>query len=236
MTKSRGIQAPRTPWTEPELEILRDLYPDLPAGDIAALLDRSLSVVYDRANRMGLKKSAEFLASDLSGRVARGRQLPSMVASQFKKGQISWNKGLHYMPGGRGAETRFKKGRAPQESRNYVPIGSLRISADGYPERKVSDDQSLYPARRWVAVHRLVWVEAHGEIPDGHIVVFKPGCKTTEIERITPEILECITRGEHARRNHPRSRSPELGRLVQLKGAITRQVNRIVRQAEEQTA
>jgi hypothetical protein len=36
-----------------------------------------------------------------------------------------------------------------------------------------------------------------------------------------------ITRAQHARRNHPNTRSPELGRLYQLKGQITRQVNRL---------
>lgn len=120
---------------------------------------------------------------------------------------------------------------------NYVPIGTLRVSKDGYLERKMNDDPNIYPARRWVAVHRLVWEASHGPIPDGHIVVFKPGMKTSVLEDVTHDRLECITRAEHARRNHPRSKSPELAKLVQLKGAITRQVNRISREhAEKQGA
>jgi hypothetical protein len=91
----------------------------------------------------------------------------------------------------------------------------------------------MYPARRWTPVARLVWKEANGPIPEGHIVVFKPGQRTAQLELITVDRLECIDRAEHARRNHPRSKSPELARLVQLKGAITRQVNRIAREAEQ---
>jgi hypothetical protein len=89
------------------------------------------------------------------------------------------------------------------------------------------------PTRRWKAVHRLVWEAANGPIPAGHIVVFKPGTKTVAEAEITADKLECITRTENLRRNHPRNKSPELGRLVQLKGAITRQVNRIAREHAE---
>jgi len=71
---------------------------------------------------------------------------------------------------------RFKRGTLNgAAARNYVPIGSLRWSKDGYLERKVTDDPSLWPARRWVGEHRLMWEAAHGPIPDGHVVVFLDG-------------------------------------------------------------
>ncbi|MNR62573.1 hypothetical protein D3C85_1846370 [compost metagenome] len=60
--------------------------------------------------------------------------------------------------------------------------------------------------------------------------------RTNVLEEITADRLECITRGENAERNHPRARSPELAKLVQLKGAITRQVNRIAREHEERSS
>jgi hypothetical protein len=61
--------------------------------------------------------------------------------------------------------------------------------------------------------------------------------RATVLELITPDAVEAITRGENARgenarRNHPKNKSPELARLYQLKGAITRQVNRINKEAE----
>ncbi|MNL55223.1 hypothetical protein D3C87_1786150 [compost metagenome] len=89
---------------------------------------------------------------------------------------------------------------------------------------------------RWHPVHRVVWIAANGPVPDDHIVVFKPGMRTNVLEEITADRLECITRGENAERNHPRARSPELAKLVQLKGAITRQVNRIAREHEERSS
>jgi hypothetical protein len=237
MTRSRGILPPRNFWTDAEIALLRAMYPDCAGDDVAAWIGRDVRCVYAKAKALGLSKSPEFMASDASGRVRRGKQHPSMIASQFKRGHTTWNKGRPSAETGTGhhpnsRRTQFRKGRKAEESRNYVPLGSHRICADGYLERKVTDDPRIVPARRWVAVHRLVWEAERGPIPPGHIVRFKEGQKTAVLELITADRLECITRGEHAQRNHPRSRSPELARLVQLKGAITRQVNRITREAQ----
>ena len=154
---------------------------------------------------------------------------PASVASQFKPGHTPWNKGQHYTAGGRSADTRYKAGQMSGAAQyNYVPIGSQRVNADGMLERKMTDDPALAPARRWVGVHRLVWQAAHGPIPEGHIVVFRPGQATTIEADITPERLECITRRENMRRNSMHTRmAPDMARLYQVKGAITRQVNRI---------
>jgi hypothetical protein len=241
MTKSRGILSPRRPWTAAEDECMRQFYPQLRGKDMAEVLTRTVSSVFQRARTLGLEKSAEFLASDRSGRIARGKQHANMKAAQFKPGLVPWNKGRSSLETGTGhhpnsRRTQFRKGAmAGAAQHNYQPIGSLRISADGYLERKVTDDHPV-PARRWVAVHRLVWEAERGPIPAGHIVRFREGMKTAVLEEVTADRLECITRGEHANRNHPRNRSPELAKLVQLKGAITRQVNRIAREAQEQAA
>lgn len=223
------MTAQRHHWTAAELEVLHTQYPHQVTRDIAQALGIEVRLVYAQANRMGLRKSAAFAASSKSGRLLKGGKLSQ--AHQFQPGQQPWNKGTHWVAGGRSAETRFQPGRKPEESRNYLPIGTLRISADGYLERKTTDDPSIYPARRWVAVHRLVWEAANGPIPLGHIVVFKRGQRTAVEAEVTPARLDCISRAEHARRNHPNSYSPELAQLVQLKGAITRQVNRITKEA-----
>lgn len=228
----------RHTWTDASRAMLRQLYPDHTAEHVAKQIGCSVRAVYAQANSFGLKKSAQFMESDRSGRIQRGKQHPSMVASQFKPGLVPWNAGRKgWIAGGRSAETRFKKGcKLGAAQHNYVPIGTLRVTKDGYLERKMTDDPSIYPARRWVPVHRLVWEAENGQIPAGHLVVFKPGMKTAELELVTADRLECITRAENARRNHPRSKSPELAKLTQLKGAITRQVNRIIREHQQGAA
>ena len=225
------------PWTPEELAALRHLYLDWSASAVGKVLGRKPGSVHQKAAALGLKKSASFYASDASGRIQRAQQNPVMASTRFKPGQEPWNKGV---PGSTGlhpncARNHFKQGRAPQEARNYLPIGSLRMNHDGHLERKTTDDPALVPARRWVPVYRLVWEAAHGPIPAGHMVVFKPGQKTAVLEQITTDRLEQISRAENVRRNHPKNKHPELARLVQLKGAITRQVNRINKEAQERT-
>lgn len=222
----------RRPWTDIELAVLREHYPDSQTSDIAAALGRPVYSVYGKAFGMGLRKSAEYLAGPESGRLDGVRG----AASRFVKGQASWNKGTKGVAGQHQncRANQFKKGdRRGAANRNYVPIGSERVSKDGYLERKVTDDPDIIPARRWVGVHRLVWEAANGPIPPGHVVAFLPGRRTADAALITPDALELVSRAEMARRNHPRNTSPELAALVQLKGAITRQVNRIAREAKE---
>jgi len=103
---------------------------------------------------------------------------------------------------------------------------------DGYLERKVTDDPSFVPNRRWVSVHRLVWEAAHGPVPQGHAVVFLPGRRTADLASITLDGLELVSRAELMRRNSYHTRYPkEVAQLIQLKGALNRKINRRSRQA-----
>jgi hypothetical protein len=206
----------RSHWTEAELRTLRTLYPDTPTSSVAAALGRTANSVGQKARLIGVSKSAEFMASEFSGRL--------------KPGNMPHNTGKSYQPGGRNAETRFKKGNKPHTT---LPVGSYRINGDGHLQRKVSE-ASGSNSKRWRGVAELVWCEAHGPLPSKHIVVFRPGMKTAVLEEITLDRVECISLAENGRRNHPRNKHPELAKIVQLKGAITRQVNRIKRNAQQE--
>ena len=155
------------------------------------------------------------------------------MRAQFKKGITPWNKGTSYNAGGRSLDTRFRAGNLPH---TWRPVGSYRITgakdAPKLLEQKVSE--AAGPARlRWVPVSRLVWEAAHGPVPEGKFIVFKPGMKTLVAEEITLDRLHCVDRAEHLRRNLPGRTNPDLARLYQLKGAISRQVNRIKRENQE---
>lgn len=72
MTKSRGILQPRQYWTDDQVATLTRLYPDTPTVEIAAQLGTTVSRVYAKADRMGLKKSADYLTSKAACRLRRG--------------------------------------------------------------------------------------------------------------------------------------------------------------------
>jgi len=210
-------------WSDISLRQLRQHYPHTTGAHVAKLIGTSLSSVYAKAKVLGLTKSPEFFASAASGRTTGqlGQQ------TRFTSGQESWNKGISYEPGGRSVETRFGVGSVPH---NTKPIGTYRINGEGYLDRKVSNDKGANHVR-WHPVHRLVWEEVNGKVPQGSMIVFRSGMRTNKLEEITIDRVECITRAEHARRHNPNSRGPEFGHLVRLKGAITRHVNRIQREA-----
>lgn len=238
MTKSRHIAPARQFWTAADDAILRARYPDEPAAATGRAMNRSLSAIYGRAALLGLHKSAAFMESDKSGRVQRGKQCATMIASQFKPGIVPANKGLR-RPGwapGRMADTQFKKGcMSGAAQHNYVPIGTERLTKDGYVERKVNDDHPV-PARRWVGVHRLVWEAVNGQVPAGHAVTFRPGKRTTDVALITIDIVELVSRAELMRRNSYHTKYPkDIALLIQLKGALNRKINRRIRDDQEQS-
>jgi hypothetical protein len=230
VTKSRNLIAKRRVWTDDEIAYLRREYPNVKASAIAAHLGINLVLVYRKASLLGLAKSDEFKTSEASGRLSRDNNAAGAV-TRFKPGQTSWNKGNKgYDAGGRSHETRFKRGAPPH---NKLPIGSYRINSEGYLDKKIGENGSK--GRDWIAVHRLVWVLENGEIPDGHMVVFKKGQHTTELDKITIDALELVTREEHMRRHSYHNNYPkEIAQLIQLRGAVVRQINKRKRQHEKQ--
>ncbi len=142
----------------------------------------------------------------------------------LRKGSLPWNKGfkgLRLSP-----YTECRPGNRPH---TLVPVGSYRLNGDGAWYRKIYDD----PTKPWQPVHRLLWIAAHGEIPAGHIVVFKPGRRTAELAQITLDAIELVTRAEHMRRNSQHTNyPPELRSLVQLRGSLVRAINRKAKEAE----
>ena len=217
MTKSRGILASRQYWTEKQLRLLRDLYPHKTCEAVAKRVERSMSSCYGKAKELGIKKTPEFLASGKSGRLdgVRGGN------TRFKPGHETWNKGTKGLMTG-GVETQFKPGQLPH---NTAEVGSYRITKDGTLQRKIGNAKGSN-SKRWRGVHELVWVEANGPVPAGHICVFKPGMKTADLASITVAKVECVSLAENMRRNTYHRYGKEVAQLVQLRGAITRQINR----------
>lgn len=213
------------PWTEAERQIVRDYYPDTPAWMIAKALQRSDKAIYGMAKKLGLKKSPDWIDNPLSNTTRvdpdRGR------ASRFKRGHASWNAGMKgWKAGGRSAETRFKRGELNGRAAQLVePVGSYRLDPSGILQRKIGTTTG--PSHlRWRSVHELVWIEHNGPVPEGYVVVFRPGQRTNVLEEITLDRVECIPRAELMRRNSYHTQYPrEVRRLIQLRGVLTRKIN-----------
>lgn len=99
--------------------------------------------------------------------------------------------------------TQFKKGHRPA---NEMDVGTVMVNSNGYKIRKVSMTGTQY--ERWEFLHRAVWEEHNGPIPDGMVVIFKDGDKSNcDISN-----LMLATRGEMAviTKKDLRSHDPDL--------------------------
>lgn len=228
---------PRSPnyrrWTPEDLSLLAR-FPTTNTVELAKLIGRSPGQVYQKAYSLGLKKSPEYLSDcTKSGRTDGQRG----ASTRFKPGHKTWNAGRKgWQAGGRSTETQFKRGRRADEAYNYVPIGTLKISHEGYLVRKMTDEPGIVGARRWIGVHRLVWESAHGPVPRGHAVAFLPGRFSTDVDRITLDALELVSRQELMRRNTRHNLPPEVNQLIQLRGALNRKIRNRSKAHEEQDA
>lgn len=188
-------------WTQQDDAQLAALYATMSAIDIAAVMGVNRSSIKNRVHKLGLKKPAGYVNSGC-----------------FKPDGEPWNKGKPFDSGGRSHETRFKAGQRPH---TWHPIGHERVTKAGYRERKLTD--TGITRHDYVGLHVLLWREHNGDIPGGCAVVFRNGDKND----IRIDNLECITRAELMRRNSYHTRYPqEVRSLVQLRGAITRQINK----------
>jgi hypothetical protein len=211
---------PPKPWPPADIDQLRALYPHRPTRELAVLFGRSPRAVYEKAHHVGLRKTREFFASDATGRLNGTGGLHT----RFKPGQQPWNSGLKgWRAGGRSAETRFKPGNKPH---TWRPIGHERITDDGYLQRKLTD--TGHTRRDYVNVHWLLWIEHHGPIPPGMLIVFKD----RNPRHITIDNLECISRSENMRRNTMHNLPKEVALAIQLIGAINRKLNRYQKETQ----
>ena len=201
-------------WSKDEDNVMREHYADSTMEEMLLLLDRNESKIYNRAFSLKLKKSQSFLSSNKSGRIKKGESRGDKTA--FKKGMIPWNKGKNFEACGRSKETQFKEGRKPH---NWKPVGTERISPDGILQVKVKDTRNKSD---WIGKHILLWEKENGKIPKGKFLIFKNKDKTD----ITIENLELVTRSENMKINSVHNLPKELANLVQLRGALNRQINK----------
>jgi hypothetical protein len=216
----------RVNWQDYQLALLKLLYPNETAAQVAVLCDKNLGQVYRKARELGIEKSEAFKNSEQSGRVMRGKISEAMKATQFKPGQKSWNKGRKGFPS-LSPNSVFKKGSMPM---NTLPIGSYRIVVDSKTARKTLElkvsDQPGPAKNRWKSVHRLVWEQAYGPIPEKMVIRFKVNPPPLEPDLITVDILEMVSLAENRVKNSLWEIMPkELAQVSQLRGALNRKIN-----------
>lgn len=115
------------------------------------------------------------------------RGLSSGLTGHFPSGHRPWNTGVKHSTGW--SATRFQPGRMPP---TYRPVGSERVdNKDGYLWVKIADPKT------WRPKHLVIWEQAHGPVPKGHVVIFADGNR----RNLDLDNLVIVTRAELAQLN-----------------------------------
>lgn len=195
-----------------EIQYLTDHYPNERTDKIARHLNRPITSLYGKAAAIGLKKSAEFMASPEAGGFQKGSTAGK--AFRFSKGHIPANKGkeMDAETYKKCSKTMFKKGILPHNTKKNGEI-SVRNNKNGTPYQWIRISKS-----KWELLHRFIWEKENGPIPKGFNVVFKDRNQLNcEIEN-----LELITNAELMKRNTIHRYSPELKKSIRLINKIER--------------
>ena len=147
--KNKG---PQHIWSDEEKQYLAEVTPGRGYKEIQSM--------------MSCKFGFDYTRHQIKGAITRNK-LNTGRTGRFEKGRATWNKGTKGLT--KANVTSFKKGQKPH---NYKPLGSERITKDGYCEIKVSDT-----GRRWRPKHVLIYEKHHGKVPKGSAVIFLDGDK-----------------------------------------------------------
>ena len=146
-------------WSEEEKKYLKVITPGKHYKEIQELMKNKFNL--------------EFTMNQIKGAICRYK-LNTGFTGRFQKGDIPFNKGKSqkdYMSAEsieKTKKTRFKKGQPPI---NWRPVGSERITKDGYTEIKIAEPNV------WELKHKVLWEREHGSIPPKHVVIFADGNK-----------------------------------------------------------
>ena len=204
----------KTSFTNDEDEFIKSNYLEIPVKTIASILNRSGCGISGRLKALGLKIPQELA----DARKAKG---------MYRAGQIPSNKGkkqIEFMTADaieKTKATRFKKGHIPNNSKDdREEVKRRDTSGRFYWMIKLPENRKL------VFKHIWIWEKENGPVPKGYNIIFKNGNSLDCLY----ENLECISNAELMVKNSLHRFPEELRSLIQLKGALKRQINKLEKQ------
>ena len=196
-------------FTKKEDQLLFDNYLRLPSCTMSRMLKRSKSSARQRMKVLGIIVPAELIEQ-------------FKKQSHFKVGTPAVNKGLkqsQYMSAAAIEKVKkswFKPGSNPANTKHD---GAICIRGDKIGNRyqfiRLSE-------ANWIPLHRHNWIQLNGAIPKGLKLIFKDG----DTLNCSMDNLELVTAGELMLRNSYHNYPKPLAMMVQLRGALNRQINK----------
>lgn len=154
-------------YTEEQLDYLREITPGRWNKEITKMFNNKFNQNRTETAIMGVRQR---------------NGIKTGFNGAFPKGSTPWNKGKRGLMGAN--STSFKKGEKPP---NWVPIGTERVTRDGYPEIKIQDGKGQ---KNWRGKHIVTWEKENGPLPKDHVIIFGDGDKAN----IDIDNLICVSR------------------------------------------
>jgi len=200
-------------FTPEEDQFIKDHYLSLPASMISRLLGRSKGTARQRMTLLGLTVPEAIKAQFVKDHI-------------FKKGMTPANKGkpIGQWMGKQQQEnmkaTQFKQGRLPWNTRPKLEV-SKRQKRGEKPYLVI-----FLTTHRPKYLHRYIWEQSNGSIPKGYNIVFKDN----NTLNCNLDNLIIMSNAELMRRNSAQRFGPEIFKIIQLRGALNRQINKRLKQ------
>lgn len=191
---NHGYRNGKKQWSSEEYWKYQTRYPQ---GMYEFIRDNSWGASSKEMAEMVNEKFGTSFTQTMMKQFRQRHQIKSGVAGWYQKGHPPGTKGktieeiCKHDPEklARVRSTQFKKGDRPI---NEMPIGTVVANSQGYLIRKKQMEGGQWD--RWEFLHRAVWEEHNGPVPDGMIIMFKDGNK----QNCDISNLMLVSRGEIA--------------------------------------
>lgn len=163
-------QGCKSKYSDEIVEFVRNHVKNYTDKEIAQMVSEKWNMVVNRSNIQNLKGRRGIRSG-----IKRGC---------YPKGNVPINKGTKGMFNVGGNKTSFKKGDTPY---NLKPIGSERVTKDGYVDIKVANPN------KWRLKHHVIWEQHYGEKPKkDENIIFRDG----NAQNLSIENMMLVTDGE----------------------------------------
>jgi hypothetical protein len=197
-------------FTKSEDDFIRANYLIMPVTQMSAALGRAKNVAGQRLKLLGLTIPKDIIEQRKQiGRLKTG----NIPANKGKK----WKEFMSKEAMRNSRKTTFKKGGLPATTL-YNGCITIRTDKRGIKYKFIRIRKAV-----WLPLQRHIWQQANGKIKRGRKIVFKDG----DPMNCNINNLECLTSKELMIRNSYHSRFPKsIANIIQLRGALTRQINK----------
>jgi hypothetical protein len=186
-------------YTMEQIVFLRDWYRRLSREDLTAAFNHEFGTCLTIGQIVGTLKNYK---------------LRSLRTGRFMKGHAPWNRGTRGLTGANPGS--FQPGNLPH---NHRPLWSERVIREGYLEISVPERNPYtgFPTR-FKGKHVWIWEQAHGPVPEGHVVIFRD-CDNRNFaldNLLLVSRTELLVLNLHDYKNHPAETRPSVLALAKL--------------------